>query len=201
MAVDEAAWAEARRLYAAGDLTLGAIADAVAVSVGQLRRRAKAEGWVRGRPGLAERTPSTLARTGNRKATTGRKRQLVGAGPADKGVDGHVETGNVRASVVNRLYRAIDTKLKRLESRMQSGKTLTAADSERETRELGTMVRSFEKVTELATDLERSRQPAGATRRGDLTAADAERMRREIAERLERLAGRRDDRKGSGGAG
>lgn len=69
---------------------------------------------------------------------------------------------------------------------MRSGKALSAADSERETRELGTMVRSFEKVTELAADIDRSQQ-SPATGRAGVTAADAERMRREIAERLERL--------------
>jgi hypothetical protein len=197
MAVDEAAWAEAFRLYSAGDLTLAAIADAIGVSVDRLRRRAKAEGWTRGRPESAERRAKVPARAAERGAP-GRR---IAKPPADGGADGLPEGGNVRAAVVNRLYRAIDTKLKRLESRMQSGKTLTAADSERETRELGTMVRSFEKVTELAADLDRSRQPAGTGRRGDLSAADAERMRREIAERLERLAGRRNDPEGSGGAG
>lgn len=193
MAVDEAAWAEARRLYAAGELTLVSIAATLGASVGQLRRRAKAEGWVRGRPGAAERRRSTPARTGQGKASAKPDRSADGKGPGASGTDGQAEAGNVRVAVVNRLYRAIDSKLKRLESRMQSGKTLTAADSERETRELGTMVRSFEKVTELATDLERSRQPAGASRRGDVSAADAERMRREIAERLERLARSRHD--------
>ncbi|MEW5963382.1 MAG: hypothetical protein AB1749_07440 [Pseudomonadota bacterium] len=197
MAVDEAAWVEARRLYAAGDLTLAAIAGEIGVSVGQLRRRAKAEGWARGRSATANRRASAPARAGKRRTSDGRvAKRTVG-----RTSDDLPEGGNVRAAVVNRLYRAIDTKLKRLESRMQSGKTLTAADSERETRELGTMVRSFEKVTELAADLDRSRQPAAASRRGDLSAADAERMRREIAERLERLAGRGNIGEGSGGAG
>lgn len=95
--------------------------------------------------------------------------------------------GNVRASVANRLYRAIDTKLNRLEARMHSGETLSPADSERETRELGTMVRSFEKLTELAAESDAPRGQA-AERRQLITAEDAERMRREIAERLERLA-------------
>lgn len=197
MAVDEAAWVEARRLYAAGDLTLAAIAGEIGVSVGQLRRRVKAEGWARGRSAAANKRGSAPARAGKRRTSDGR----VAKRPAGRTSDDLPEGGNVRAAVVNRLYRAIDTKLKLLESRMQSGKTLTAADSERETRELGTMVRSFEKVTELATDLDRSRQPAGASRRGDLSAADAERMRREIAERIERLAGRGNIGEGSGGAG
>lgn len=67
---------------------------------------------------------------------------------------------------------------------MGSGRDISAAESERETRELGVMIRSFEKVTEFATEIEKRRKTAAPER---ISAADAERMRAEIAERLERL--------------
>ena len=67
---------------------------------------------------------------------------------------------------------------------MGSGREISAAESERETRELGAMIRSFEKVTAFATDIENRRKPAAPER---ISTADAERMREEIAKRLERL--------------
>ena len=194
MAVEDAAWAEARRLYGEGMSSLAEIADATGISVGRIRRRAMAEGWVR----------AARAQTGSRGSRSGRReggmpRPSGRAGDARLGAATHGaarEAGSAsaaRAVVVQRLYRAIDTKLKRLEARMRSGKSLSAADSERETRELGTMVRSFEKVTELAAEIDRSKSKTDASR-SDVSAADAERMRREIAERIERLVEARNAR-------
>lgn len=173
MDVDDAAWAEARRLYATGTLSQAAIAAMLGLSAGRIRRRAKREGWVRQDP-AGRRRQAKARPTGPVAATRRAEGKVTRAARCP------------RAVVVERLYLAIDAKLKRLEARMRSGKALSAADSERETRELGTMVRSFEKVTELAADIDRSQQ-SPATGRAGVTAADAERMRREIAERLERL--------------
>ncbi len=52
------------------------------------------------------------------------------------------------------------------------------------------MIRSFEKVTEVAADITKpaaTGQSSAPANPAVLTAADAERMRHEIAERLERL--------------
>ncbi|MEL7050006.1 MAG: hypothetical protein AAFO75_13820, partial [Pseudomonadota bacterium] len=62
-------------------------------------------------------------------------------------------------------------------------------DSERETRELSSMIRSFEKVTACAADLsskakKREQSDGEPTKLG---VADAARMRAEITERLEKL--------------
>ena len=72
---------------------------------------------------------------------------------------------------------------------MERGKELSAAESERETRELSTMVRSFEKVTGVAAEIDKQRKPKVGG--GASSAADAERMCGEIAERLERLHAQR----------
>lgn len=85
-------------------------------------------------------------------------------------------------AVIGRLYRAISLKLEHMEKRMASGEDRSAQDEERESRALATLITNFEKVTEavaeLDTDGDKQRARVGA---------DAERMRREIAERLERL--------------
>ena len=190
MAVEDAAWAEARRLYGEGMSSLAEIADATGISVGRLRRRAMAEGWVRA---ARAQTGSRSSRSGRREAGMPRPSGRAGRARLGAATQGAGSASAVRAVVVQRLYRAIDTKLKRLEARMRSGKSLSAADSERETRELGTMVRSFEKVAELAADIDRSKSKTDA-RRSDVSAADAERMRREIAERIERLVEARNAR-------
>ncbi len=78
---------------------------------------------------------------------------------------------------------------------MERGKELSAAESERETRELSTMVRSFEKVTGVAAEIDRQRKPKAGG--GASSAADAERMGREIAERLEALNAQWDSENGS----
>lgn len=90
----------------------------------------------------------------------------------------------------------MDAKLKRLEARMDSHEELTAAESERETRELGSMIRSFEKVTALAASLEERDKPK--KHKPAVAAGDAERMREEIAQRLERLCADRETPRQSG---
>jgi len=89
----------------------------------------------------------------------------------------------------------MDAKLKRLEARMDSHEELTAAESERETRELGSMIRSFEKVTAFAAVLEEREKPS---KRKLVAAGDAERMREEITQRLERICADRDAKDQSG---
>ncbi len=116
-------------------------------------------------------------------------------------------TRAVRQALIRRLYKAIDMKLKHWEDRMTDGETLSAADSERMAKEVTTMISGFEKVAETegaiekrdahhAADHSAAKRGRGkrAADRGDGTGAhtdpgggDAERMRREIAARLERL--------------
>ncbi|MEO1205934.1 MAG: hypothetical protein AAFV45_06340 [Pseudomonadota bacterium] len=193
MAVDKATWAAIRRAYENGGGTVDALAKAHGVGVSTVYRRVKLDGWAR-------------------RA----KRPVAGPDAADGGevaavaevvaaqLDGSQLVQTVRkvrspagkTALVRRLFTAIDTKLARIEDRMQSKAELSFADSERETRELSNMIRSFEKVTAVAADLEKQRGKAGKPGKGGKAnsverAADAERMRSEIAERLEKLfAGR-----------
>ena len=78
---------------------------------------------------------------------------------------------------------------------MASGEARSAQDEERESRALATLISNFEKVTEAVAELDRERD---AVRAAGRAGTDAERMRREIAERLERLGGGRPSGSGSG---
>lgn len=107
-----------------------------------------------------------------------------------------------RRRIVRRLYAAIITKLAQLEDRMSSPDTPTPADAERETRALASLIRSVERVHELETDLTRDPVRAGIPAGPDTAGpnSDAERKRRELAERIRRL-GEQIARGNAGGAG
>jgi hypothetical protein len=121
-----------------------------------------------------------MSSTGSGKARS-RAKPRVPVKPADE--DGQVLPSRAsQRAVIGRLYRAISLKLEHMEKRMASGEARSAQDEERESRALASLINNFEKVTEavaeLDTDGDKQRARVGA---------DAERMRREIAERLERL--------------
>lgn len=110
------------------------------------------------------------------------------AKPSDEGQESALPSRGSQRALIGRLYRAISLKLEHMETRMASGEPRSAQDEERESRALATLINNFEKVTEAVAELDKD----GSGRRRAGAGADAERMRREIAERLERL--------GSGGA-
>ncbi len=95
-----------------------------------------------------------------------------------------------RRDFVARLYGAIDMKLKTIEERMMSDEPSSPADTERDVRALGTLIRNIEKLHEFDDQLSRGRPGQGGAT-GPTTAADAERRRHGLAQRIERLlAGR-----------
>lgn len=207
-ATDAAAWAEIEQHYTAGTLTVADIMARYRVGKHALYRHLDARGLARRTAGGApprRATKAAAAGKPGKRGATGKGRRSAGSAPASP------TTTASRKALVARLYRAIDIKLQRLERRMTSGEEPTIADSERETRELAHMIRSFEKVTEVAADIAQcatqrasgagKRKPgakskpsadAAADSRPVYVSADAERMRLEIAERLERLHRARD---------
>lgn len=103
----------------------------------------------------------------------------------------------VRRQLISRLYRAIDTKLKLMERRMHSeitaldagnpeeGGNLTAADHERETRAFGALVKTINSVRQMQAELDDlANANPNATAADARLAADADRYRRDIAQRL-----------------
>lgn len=132
-----------------------------------------------------------LRRGGGRSART-RDPARNGACPLTEGgdnEDGAAERGyRRRAEILSRLYRALGDKLREIEQRIarcrDEGDTLSPADSERDARTLNALARLLEKLTGI--------DDAGADAPNDKREPnpkeiDAERLRRDIAERIARL--------------
>lgn len=184
---NEDPWPEIARAWVEGVESVAAIAKRHRLFPARIYTRAKAEDWP-ARGGAAEK-PKSLTRPAGSSSNS--KRAPVQPVPAAVAAEAPHAADVPREVLLRRLFGAIDLKLKQLEKRMSSGKAVSAADSERQTRELNQMIRSFEMVTELARDRDNAAVGAAIT---TVSATDAERMRREIAERLERLARGRQPR-------
>jgi len=85
-------------------------------------------------------------------------------------------------ALVQRVYNTIDSELSKLEQQ----KGLTSQDRERASRALSQMVKALEKAVEMQRDITKSK-PSGSDARNKEALAHAEDLRREIADRLERL--------------
>jgi hypothetical protein len=107
-----------------------------------------------------------------------------------------------RAQLLGRLYAAIDLKLQQMEQHLAMNIKTTPADHERETRTLGTLIKTFENATEINPD-QAGPAPAHAASAGGTSSpaglaagafdpSNAVRLRREIAERLERIEAKRN---------
>ena len=90
-----------------------------------------------------------------------------------------------KAALIARFYSLINLKLEQMEEDMARSTERTPADNERETRALGTLIRNFEKVFGLEQESSGNddKRNSGEPERP----AEAEAIRRELAERLVRL--------------
>lgn len=163
--------AAAETAYRAGIETVAEIAARLAVPVQQIYGWRRELGWPARRGGRPKRV--------SRRAHKGRR--TVG-----------------KQALVGRLYRAIEAKLEQLEASMSTTETPDAVSNEREARALATLIRNFEKVTALETDLVRSLGNESNSGPAEAGPDDASRMRRELAERIRRV---RERRAGSPGGG
>jgi ATP-dependent exoDNAse (exonuclease V) alpha subunit len=162
---DATRWADIASAYALGVLSVRQICAQHSISSTALYRRAAREGW-----------PKRLHKA------TARRQQERPAAPSAR---------NDKANLIARLYRALERKMSEFEDKQSEG-AASAAESERNARTLNTMVRLFERLQAME---EKALEPAGKVRRGDgtraspeaLSAADADRLRDELARRLERL--------------
>jgi hypothetical protein len=161
-------WAEVRRLRDDLDLPTDTIAARMGVHPRTIERHAALQGWKLRAPGAKRvKDPSVF----------------------------EAFTVVARRSLVQRLYKAMDTKLKLMERRMNTqlanldkeGSDLSSADHERDARAFGTIIKNIDQVKEMQADLERvaGGQPKSAAD-AELF-AEADRFRREIAERLARF--------------
>jgi len=161
-------WAEARRLRENKGLADAEIAARFGVRTRTIQARARRERWSR---------PSARRKTPGRQATFA------------------ALTLAARRGLVRRLYKAMDTKLKLMERRMEQQMAeldapqgaLTSADLERDARAFGTIIKNIAQVKEMQADLDRVAGGQPATAADAELFAEADRFRREIAERLARF--------------
>jgi hypothetical protein len=96
-----------------------------------------------------------------------------------------------RRRLLERLVAAISMKLEQLERRMTNdlaaGEDSTATDHEREARAIGALIDNLDKITEIETGLGKPAGKSGSTVPATDLADEAERCRRELAERLHRI--------------
>ena len=100
----------------------------------------------------------------------------------------------MRRRLVRRLFRILESNLELMEKRMQTqledpekAKNVPATEREREARAAATLVRSLDKVTEIAADLDRTTDGRGESTDADQLFAEADQFRRELAERLSKF--------------
>ena len=131
---------------------------------------------------IAERFGVSASTVNNRRAKYGWPPRRAGAIKESPHVAADVMSD--QAAVVARFYRLINLKLEHLEEDMARSNERTPADNERETRALGTLIRNYEKVA----GLEQQRGDGDERNdNGPERQAEAEAIRRELAERLVRL--------------
>jgi hypothetical protein len=90
--------------------------------------------------------------------------------------------------MIDRLYRVIDSNLSQLEDIMKNQSDPSIADNEKETRTIGTVIGNIEKLKGLEDDAGKSNSRANKSSAPTDTAAETERLGRELAERLVRLS-------------
>jgi hypothetical protein len=193
--LEPAEWAEILRRIASG-ASVVETAKAFGVHPSTVQRRLNVSATARTPKGTARKTARRSA-----SRNVGRKRNVEpGPDTAPTPRKSGAPRGTalqVRRQLIGRLYRAIDTKLKLMERRMNSeitaldagngeeGANLTAADHERETRAFGALVKTINSVRQMQAELEDLANANPNATAGDARlAADADRYRRDIAERL-----------------
>jgi len=177
--LDAETWAEIRTAYIETTEPISQIAARFGIYRSTIQARAGKEGWERPPPGLRiVRPPAGQQPAPNLCTLAPRKKR---------------RKPDTAESRVRRMLGIIDLQLDQMESRMSSGQPLTTQDEERQARAFGRIAGNLEKVTEAAADIfrddEHERSGNGHAEGGGLEAqrAEAQRLRSEIAERLERL--------------
>jgi transposase-like protein len=151
-------WASVAADYIGGDLTVAQICERYGISQKALYEQVKDQGWpLRSAGGQSSRE----VRQRRRGAKTARK------------------------TLIARLYRALEQKMSEFESRQPDG-VQTAADHERDTRTLNTMVRLFERLSALD-EKGRDKKASAGSDAGMGVTTDARAVREDLARRLERL--------------
>ena len=159
---DDPAWDDIRRAYEADELSVLKITEKFGISTAKLYVRIRAENWPR-RPPMLKPKSMPAAPSGSRlppePANVAVEPVTTQTTPAPIAIAAPRRLTPIaqRRTLVQRLTNAIDTKLKLLERRFEremagldvrNGKTISAADFERDTRTIGTLIKNLEQVTE-----------------------------------------------------
>lgn len=171
MKLDQAAWAEIRRACETTAEPLQQIADRYGVSRRRIYDKGKREAWLARPSPYCAKPESNAAVSGDASEAPpfGKRRRKR-------------KPDTVLARAL-RLLRLIDMQLDQMEIRMTEDELVTAQDQERQARAFSTLVGQLETVMQTIADKDRA--PGRSTDEG--TTDDADRLRREITERLERL--------------
>lgn len=193
----EAPWDEIARAWQDAAVPVAQIADKHGLTAAQIKAAARAHGWpTRAQIKSARASGGSGRPAGKRPSKTpAAKRKTVKAKQdAEAGPDGGpAETAKPRAKSVNaktlvtRIYTTIDKELSKLEQ--HDGES--SQDRERASRALSQMVTSLEKAVDMQREITKTQGRAQASGKDKEALKHAEELRREIADRLERLERKR----------
>jgi len=185
-------WAAIGRRYVETDDRVEDICAEEGITSGQLATQRKKHGWrranprpfgVRTVPAVATSRPTITDASGAMIPSQARPRKVLSA------------TADARKSLLNRLVAAISLKLEQLERRMNDdleapgdSSAHTSTDHERETRAIGALIDNLGKITEMQSGYPRrpGKAPVADAAVIDL-GHEADRYRRELAERLQKI--------------
>ncbi len=193
----ELPWADIRSAYEQSTQTVEAIAASYGIRAREISENARLLGWTlrpRGTDALRlhqARRMIEAATVAGAIAPEAASAPLMTDVKARRPSSGGSETH--RRAIIRRLYDVIDARLADMEARVATTNSLSAAEAERESRDLANLIKNFEKLMELSTALAKPANTDAAKPGSDAAlaaralAAEAEQFRREIAERLDRL--------------
>ena len=191
-------WAAVRRRYEETQDSIAAICSDVGIAKGQFETRRKRDQWRRRNPKpfpplRKEMSPAQV----EVEAEVEVEVEVEEMPPAEPPVLAAaiaprlLATPSARRRLLERLVAAISMKLEQLERRMTNdlaaGEDSTATDHEREARAIGALIDNLDKITEIETGLGKSAGKSGSAIPATDLADEAERCRRELAERLHRI--------------
>ena len=202
-------WLAIRKAYEHNQISIQQICRDYHVTPGQITYRRRCEGWKarpRGRRGNGAEDLGGLRKLAPQQGKDGVVRPPAMApqaastpGPASEAVKrSRAKTGDSLAfgdadqfndaveRLMDRLFRVTEKELSIIEERMEMGEIRTPADSARDTSSIGSLIKNLEKLTEFNEQLRGGGKQAGTI--AGITADEADKIRRDLARRIERLA-------------
>lgn len=186
-------WAAIRRRYEETQDRIQDICADAALDRSRFETRRKRERWRRQNPRPFPAPRKDAAQPAAEAALPPADKAPAGSVPVPASrIPGRLlATPAARRRLLDRLVAAIDMKLEQLERRMTNdlaaGEDATATDHEREARAIGALIDNLDKITEIETGLASPSGKSGAAATASDLADEADRCRRELADRLHRI--------------